>query len=67
MNVNPVISTVSSINAQGIPQTAAREAQTTMIIKDGETVVMAGSSRTKIRRPSLKSPSFQNCPSSRVV
>ena len=42
MHVNPVVSTVSSINAQGIPQTSAREAETTMIIRDGETVVLGG-------------------------
>jgi general secretion pathway protein D len=42
MHVNPVVSTISSINSDGIPQTAAREAETTMIIKDGETMVLGG-------------------------
>jgi type II secretory pathway component GspD/PulD (secretin) len=42
LHVNPVVSTVSSTNAQGIPQTAAREAETTMILKDGETVILGG-------------------------
>ena len=42
VHVNPVISTVSSINADGIPQTAAREADTTMILQDGETSVLGG-------------------------
>ena len=42
MHVNPVISSVSSIDANGIPQTAAREADTTVIVRDGETVVLGG-------------------------
>lgn len=42
LHVNPVVSTISSLNAQGIPQTSAREAETTMIIKDGQTVVLGG-------------------------
>ncbi|MDR3688777.1 MAG: type II and III secretion system protein [Fimbriimonas sp.] len=42
MHVNPVISSVSSIDANGIPQTAAREADTTVILKDGETMVLGG-------------------------
>jgi general secretion pathway protein D len=42
MHVDPVVSTVSSINADGIPQTSAREAETTMIVHDGETVVLGG-------------------------
>ena len=42
MHVDPVVSTVSSINSDGIPQTAAREAETTMEVHDGETVVLGG-------------------------
>lgn len=42
MHVDPVVSTVSSIDANGIPQTSAREAETTMKVHDGETVVLGG-------------------------
>ncbi len=42
LHVNPVISSVSSVDANGIPQTASREAETTVIVKDGETIVLGG-------------------------
>jgi type II secretory pathway component GspD/PulD (secretin) len=42
MHVNPVISSVSSVDSNGIPQTSAREADTTLILKDGETMVLGG-------------------------
>lgn len=42
LHVNPVVSTVTSVDADNVPQTAAREAETTAIVKDGETVVIGG-------------------------
>ncbi len=42
MHVNPVISTVTSIDSFNVPQTSSREAETTAIVKDGETVVLGG-------------------------
>lgn len=42
MHVNPVISTVTSMDAFNVPQTSSREAETTAIVKDGETVVLGG-------------------------
>ncbi len=42
MHVNPVISSVSSVDANGVPQTSQREADTTVIVKDGETIVLGG-------------------------
>ncbi len=41
MHVNPVISTVTGIT-NGLPQTSSREAETTMIVKDGDTIVLGG-------------------------
>ncbi|RYG15593.1 type II and III secretion system protein [bacterium] len=42
LHVNPVVSTVNSVDANNIPQTSAREAETTAIVKSGETVVLGG-------------------------
>jgi general secretion pathway protein D len=42
MHVNPVVSAVTSVDANNIPQTSAREAETTTIVKSGETVVLGG-------------------------
>lgn len=42
MQVNPVISTVSSFDSDNIPQTSIREARTTVVVKDGETMVLGG-------------------------
>jgi len=41
MHVNPVVSTVTDI-INGLPQTSSREAETTLIVKDGETIVLGG-------------------------
>ncbi len=42
MHVNPVVSTVTSLGADNIPQTSSREAETTVIVRDGETMVIGG-------------------------
>ncbi len=42
MHVNPVISTITSIDADGIPQTQSREADTTVVVKDGDTIILGG-------------------------
>jgi type II secretory pathway component GspD/PulD (secretin) len=41
MNIKPAVSTVTSL-VQGIPQTATREASTTLRARDGETIVIGG-------------------------
>jgi type II secretory pathway component GspD/PulD (secretin) len=41
MNIKPAVSTITSID-QGIPQTATREASTTLRARDGETIVIGG-------------------------
>lgn len=41
MNVHPVVSTLTG-QVQGLPQTASREADTTLRVRDGETIVIGG-------------------------
>ncbi|HEY0866626.1 MAG TPA: hypothetical protein VGE01_04585 [Fimbriimonas sp.] len=41
LKVNPVVSSVTDI-VNGLPQTSAREAETSLIVKDGETIVLGG-------------------------
>src|SRR5581483_7325595 len=40
MRVHPVVSTVTDISSNNIPQTTSREAETTVMVQDGETVVI---------------------------
>ena len=42
MLVHPVVSTITSTNSDGIPQTQSREAETTVMVNDGETMVIGG-------------------------
>jgi len=42
MLVHPVVSTVTSTSSDGLPQTNSREAETTVMVNDGETVVIGG-------------------------
>ncbi len=42
LRIHPIVSTITSIDAQNIPQTSSREAETTVMVKDGETMVIGG-------------------------
>ncbi len=42
MRVNPVISTVTALDPNNVPQTSTREADTTVMCRDGETIVIGG-------------------------
>ena len=42
MRIHPVVSTVTSIGAGNIPNTSNREAETTVMVQDGETIVIGG-------------------------
>ena len=42
LRVHPVVSGVSSLGPDGVPNTSSREAETTVMIKDGETMVIGG-------------------------
>ena len=62
LHVNPVVSTVSSVGADNIPQTSAREAETTAIVKDGETVVLGGLIRDEDVRTIQEVPILSKLP-----
>lgn len=62
MHVNPVISTVTAIGANNIPQTSAREAETTVIVKSGETVVLGGLIRDQDVKTIQEVPFLANLP-----
>ncbi|HLV81297.1 MAG TPA: hypothetical protein VKT32_13510 [Chthonomonadaceae bacterium] len=42
LRVHPVVSSVTTLGADGVPNTASREAETSVMIKDGETIVIGG-------------------------
>jgi len=42
LHVHPVVSTITSIDSNNLPQTSTREAETTLIVKNGETIVLGG-------------------------
>ena len=42
MRIHPIVSTITAIDAQNVPQTSSREADTTVMVKDGETMVIGG-------------------------
>ena len=42
MRVHPVVSTVTGLGAGNIPNTSNREAETTLLMQDGETIVIGG-------------------------
>jgi len=42
LRVSPVVSTVVGIDEDNVPQTSTREANTSVIVKDGDTIVLSG-------------------------
>lgn len=56
MRVHPVVSTITSIDSQNVPQTSSREADTTVMIKDGETMVIGGLIREEDITTMMKIP-----------
>lgn len=62
MRVHPVVSTVTGINADSLPQTSSREAETTVMLKDGETVVIGGLIREEISRSLQEVPLLSKLP-----
>ena len=39
---HPVVSTITGIGAGNLPQSSSREAETTVMVQDGETIVIGG-------------------------
>lgn len=62
MRVHPVVSTITAINSENIPQTSAREAETTVRVKDGETVVIGGLIRDEMSKIVREVPFLSSIP-----
>jgi len=62
LHVNPVVSTITSVDEFNVPQTSAREAETTAIVKDGETVVLGGLIRDEDVRTMQEVPLLSKLP-----
>lgn len=61
LKVHPVVSTVSAI-VDGLPQTASREADTTVRLREGEQLVIGGLDRTDTTNSLQKVPFFGDIP-----
>jgi type II secretory pathway component GspD/PulD (secretin) len=62
LHVNPVVSSVTSVNADNLPQTSSREAETTIIVKDGQTVGIGGLIRDEFRKTITEVPFLSKLP-----
>ncbi len=62
LRVHPVVSTVTSLGAGNIPQSSSREAETTVMLKDGETVVIGGLIREEHIRSLREVPLLSKLP-----
>lgn len=62
LHVNPVVSTVNSLGEDNVPQTSSREAETTAIVKSGETVVLGGLIRDEDVRTVQEVPFLSKLP-----
>lgn len=62
LKVKPVVSTLTSISADGLPQTASREADSTLRVKDGETIVIGGLIREQEIRSLREVPFLSKLP-----
>ncbi len=63
MRVHPVVSTITAIDpVTRIPQSSAREAETTVMVKDGETIVIAGLIRDEMSKVVSEVPFLSKLP-----
>lgn len=62
MDVHPVVSTITSIDANNLPQTSTREAETTLIVKNGETIVLGGLIRDEATKSIREVPLLSKLP-----
>ncbi len=62
MRVHPVVSTVTGISSDNLPQTSTREAETTVRIKDGETMVIGGLIRDEMSKVVQEIPFLSKLP-----
>ncbi len=62
LHVHPVVSSVASLGTNGVPNTASREAETTVMIKDGETMVIGGLIQDEISKSVQEIPFLSKIP-----
>lgn len=62
MRVHPAVSTITAISAGNLPQTSTREAETTVRVKDGETVVIGGLIRDEMSKVVQEVPFLSKLP-----
>jgi type II secretory pathway component GspD/PulD (secretin) len=62
MRVHPVVSTITGFDSNNLPQTSAREAETTVMIKDGETMVIGGLIRDEMSKIVTEVPFLSKLP-----
>lgn len=62
MHVNPVVSSISGMGPNNIPQTSSREAETTVMVKDGETIVLGGLIRDEYSKTITSVPLLSQLP-----
>lgn len=62
MRVHPVVSSVTSIGANNLPQTSTREAETTLVLRDGETVILGGLIRDEMMKTVREVPFLADIP-----
>jgi general secretion pathway protein D len=62
LRVHPVVSTITSLDEDNVPQTSTREAETTLVIKDGETMVLGGLIRDEMSKTVREVPFLSKLP-----
>ena len=62
LRIHPVVSTVTGINSDNLPQTSSREAETTVMVKDGDTVAIGGLIREEMSRTMSQIPILSQLP-----
>jgi len=62
MRVHPVVSTITAIGADNLPQTSSREAETTVMVKDGDTIVLGGLIRDEMLKTVEEVPLLAKLP-----
>ena len=62
LRIHPVVSTVTSFGAGNIPNTSNREAETTVMMQDGETIVIGGLIRDEMSKSIQEVPVLARIP-----
>lgn len=62
LKVHPVVSTITALDAQNVPQTSTREAETTVVVKNGETIVLGGLIRDEMTKVVREVPFLSKLP-----